>query len=144
MSNLLSTLLGRGKSAPEPEPEPEPEVAEETVTKELDVHEVTATFQNGDTETFEAYNVYSRGSDSVTFNVETDLQWSLSSGDPYISYNRRTLSFHVMTREPVLEQIGTETWELRYETFDGKPQRDSAELEKIDRSVDTRGARDEQ
>lgn len=111
--SLVDRLLGWDSDGESRPPRPDDETRQRTY--EFDLYEVTVAYRNGDTETFEAYGRYSTDSNHITYNVEpTGRSNYHDKGDAHYSFERRTINYRVLDREPESEVVGTETWELSW------------------------------
>lgn len=107
---------------------------ERTITRDLDVEQVTVEYRNGDTETFESYGS-NRSDHSIAFRTEPKIShtWSQIRDYPTIDYNHRRISFETLNREPVAEWVATEKWRITYLERGNDYVDESAELERVDR-----------
>lgn len=112
--SVLDVVLPWRSTGGEKRP-PKPEEEAKSLTRELTENEVSIEYRNGDTETFKAFNVYSKDGNTITYNVSAYPRVSLS-GTTKIGYERRTISYEVLAREPVMEEVETRTYRLTWET----------------------------
>lgn len=115
LTRVWKLLTGDGDGGDEDIPERPPD--EQTHReREFEVYEVTVEYRNGDTETFESYGRYSEGPDEYVWNTGLKPRRSLGTGKAYYTYDRRSIPTELLAREPVFEEIRTETWRLSWTT----------------------------
>lgn len=115
---LIEDLFGSSEdeSSDEPDHPPKPDDAgHNTKEVEYDVYETTFHYENGDTETLRTYGQYKNGADTVSYNMEFSASQSAFLEEPSYGFSTQTFSYRVLTREPVDEKIGTETWLLEWD-----------------------------
>ena len=116
MWNPISRFRSTDTSDDERPPKPEPHDERGEIEKTR--YEATIEYRNGDTETFECYGIYSKDGDRVTFNTGPYAKRSWNGGVTY-SFNRRSIHYETLAREPVLDEIATDTfvltWTVDYE-----------------------------
>lgn len=114
----LFPIVGNPETDDDVETPPEPERHHYEETVKRTVYRTTLTYHNGDTETFHSYGIYSRSEDFIKFNREMTYSWSHNLTHASHAYERRSVHVVLLSREPELEPVATEWWELTYETDD--------------------------
>lgn len=90
---------------------PEPE--DKSKSYDLTRYEATIEYRNGDTETFECYGVSNRGDHYITFHTgpygHTTYNRTVTN-----SFDRRSENYETLAREPILEELATDTFTLTW------------------------------
>lgn len=102
---------GSGSSSDDP---PKPAVGERSKEVTLSVYAVDLEYRNGDTETLRTYGLYGREKHGVRYKMAPRYHEPFMDGKPYVTYSKRTVNYEVLAREPILREVGEETWELRW------------------------------
>lgn len=108
---LLNSIFGSSDGDERP-PKPDVESGERRV--DVTRYEATVEYRNGDVETFECYGIYSRGETRVKFNTNPYAKRSISYWEPTYGYNRRTINYETLSREPELVELAEDTFVIAY------------------------------
>lgn len=111
---LLSNLFGSSSDnrGHPPKPDDTGPRSEEIV---VDVYETAFHYKNGDTETAKTYGQHRNRAQKVVYNDEFTASQNWTGKGISSGFEPRVVSYKVLTRDPIDEYVGTETWRVTWE-----------------------------
>lgn len=108
---------------------PEPEDKSRTLTE--NIYEATIHYDNGDTNVIECYGELDRDEETIQLAVNPELRdkdnWFYAGP---LSYESKMLHVAYLSREPELEKVKEEIWEIEWREINGNVIYDSMEVER--------------